>query len=104
MLTSYPVACPHDHCDWTGKVVPSHIQGGANAEIIIMHRAWFRCPRCKCDWEVRITEDKVTVAPVVHEDGPAPILTEVPPETGPPVREKSLAQRKDPLRDDGGEA
>jgi CheY-like chemotaxis protein len=31
-----------------------------------MHRAWFRCPRCQDDWEVRITNDRVTVLPVVE--------------------------------------
>jgi hypothetical protein len=31
-----------------------------------MHRAWFRCPRCQGDWEVRITDDRVTVLPLVE--------------------------------------
>ena len=64
MLTSYSVACPHPKCDWTGSLVPSHLRGGADAEIVSMHRAWFQCPRCRCDWEVRITDDKVTILPV----------------------------------------
>lgn len=64
MLTSYSVTCPHAHCGWTGNVVPSHLQGGSDAEIISMHRAWFQCPRCQHDWEVRITDEKVTVVPV----------------------------------------
>jgi hypothetical protein len=31
-----------------------------------MHEAWFRCPRCQGDWEVRITDDRVTVLPAVE--------------------------------------
>jgi hypothetical protein len=68
MLSSYPVACPHKNCDWTGSLVPSRLRGGADAEIASMHRAWFRCPRCQGDWEVRITNDRVTVLPVVEAD------------------------------------
>jgi hypothetical protein len=46
--------------------VPSHVQGGVGEEIATMHRAWFRCPRCprfRGDWEVRTTNDGVTVVP-----------------------------------------
>ena len=64
MLTSYSVACPHRRCTWTGNLVPSQLQGGANAEIASTHRAWFRCPRCQGDWEARIAKDTVTVLPV----------------------------------------
>jgi hypothetical protein len=71
MLTSYPVACPHASCGWTGNLVPSHLRGGADAEIVSMHRAWFRCPRCQDDWEVRITDDRVTVLPAVERGGRA---------------------------------
>lgn len=63
MLTSFSVACPNPACDWTGNLVPSHLQGGADAEIVSTHRAWFQCPRCQRDWEVRITDEKVTVLP-----------------------------------------
>lgn len=63
MLSSYPVSCPHDHCGWTGNLVPSHLRGGIDAEIVSMHRAWFRCPHCHRDWEVRITNEKVRVLP-----------------------------------------
>jgi hypothetical protein len=63
MLSSYPVACPHKDCGWTGSLVPSHVRGGAGEEIATMQRAWFRCPRCQGDWEVRITNDRVTVVP-----------------------------------------
>ena len=49
MLSSYPVACPQKNCNWTGSLVPSHVRGGADAEIVSMHRAWFRCPRCQRD-------------------------------------------------------
>jgi serine phosphatase RsbU (regulator of sigma subunit) len=64
MLSSYPVACPHANCGWAGNLVPSLLRGGPDAEIASMHRAWFRCPRCQDDWEVRITNDRVTVLPV----------------------------------------
>ena len=64
MMTSYSVACPHKKCRWTGNLVPSHLQGGEHAEIVSMHRAWFRCPRCHGDWEARIAKDHVTVLPV----------------------------------------
>jgi hypothetical protein len=69
MLTSYPVTCPHKECGWVGNVVPSLIRGGADAEVAAAQRAWFRCPRCQGDWEVRITDDKVTVVPVVAPNG-----------------------------------
>ena len=65
MTTSYSVAYPHPKCRWTGNLVPSEWQEGASAEILSMHRAWFRCPRCQGDWEARIANDKVTVLPVV---------------------------------------
>ncbi len=64
MLSSYWVKCPHPGCDWTGSLVPSVIRGGTGAEIASMQRAWFRCPCCQADWEVRITDDRVTVLPV----------------------------------------
>jgi hypothetical protein len=63
MLSSYPVNCPHEGCGWTGSLVPSHVRGGAGAEIVAAHRAWMRCPLCRRDWEVRITNDRVTVLP-----------------------------------------
>src|SRR5690348_14338161 len=66
MLSSYPVACPHANCGWAGNLVPSLLRGGPDAEIVSMHRAWFRCPRCQDDWEVRITNDRVTVLPVIE--------------------------------------
>jgi hypothetical protein len=66
MLSSYSVTCPHEQCGWTGNLVPSLVRGGADAEIASMQRAWFRCPRCQRDWEVRITDDRVTVLPVVE--------------------------------------
>ena len=67
MPTSYSVSCPHPKCRWSGNLVPSEWQGGTTGEIVAMHRAWFRCPRCQGDWEVRISNDKVTVLPVVAE-------------------------------------
>jgi hypothetical protein len=69
MLSSYPVACPHANCTWTGSLVPSHLRGGADAEIASMHRAWFHCPSCHGDWEVRITDDRVTVLPRAERPG-----------------------------------
>ena len=69
MLSSYPAACPHEGCDWTGSLVPSRIQGGTGAAIAPMQRGWFRCPRCQRDWEVRITNDRVTVLPAVEHGG-----------------------------------
>lgn len=69
MLSSYPVTCPHENCTWTGNLVPSLIRGGADAVIRPMERAWFQCPRCQGDWEVRISNDSVTVLPVVGQAG-----------------------------------
>jgi hypothetical protein len=66
MLTSYSVTCPHENCGWVGNVVPSHLRDGADAEILSMHKAWFKCPRCQNDWEVRITDENVTVLPVTE--------------------------------------
>jgi serine phosphatase RsbU (regulator of sigma subunit) len=64
MQSSYPVACPHANCGWAGNPVLSLLREGPDAEIVSMHRAWFRCPRCQGDWEVRITNDRVVVLPV----------------------------------------
>jgi hypothetical protein len=69
MLSSYPVACPDSDCGWTGSLIPSLVRGGAEAEIASMQRAWFRCPRCQGDWEVRITNDRVTVLPRASSGG-----------------------------------
>lgn len=71
MLSSYRVGCPHDRCGWTGNLVPSLLRGGVDAEIAQMQRAWFRCPGCMGDWEVRITGDEVTVMPVTDSDSAA---------------------------------
>ena len=69
MLSSYPVACPYEGCGWIGSLVPSLLRGGAGAEIASMQRAWFQCPRCELDWEVRITDDKVLVLPAAAHAG-----------------------------------
>jgi hypothetical protein len=69
MLSSYSVACTDANCGWTGSLVPSLLRGGANAEIVSMHRAWFRCPHCQRDWEVRISNDRITVLPAVEQSG-----------------------------------
>jgi hypothetical protein len=67
VLSSYPVTCPHEGCDWTGSLVPSSVQGGGGAEIAPPQAAWFRCPRCRRDWEARISNDRVTAVPdAVH--------------------------------------
>jgi hypothetical protein len=65
MLCSYPVACPHANCGWKGNLVPSLLQGGVSEEVTAMQRAWFRCPHCGEDWEVRIEGDKVSIIPVL---------------------------------------
>ena len=49
MLSSYPVAYPHENCGWIGSLVPSLVRSGAEAEIASMQRAWFRCPGCQWD-------------------------------------------------------
>ena len=69
MLSSYPVACPLQGCTWKGSLIPSLLQGGASEEIASKQRAWFQCPRCKHDWEVRIANDTVTVVPVTEHGG-----------------------------------
>jgi hypothetical protein len=69
MLSSYPVACPHEGCGWTGSLVPSRVQGGGGAEIAVAQRAWFRCPRCQRDWEARISNDRVTAVPDAEDGG-----------------------------------
>jgi hypothetical protein len=50
-------------------LVPSLLKGGESEEIASMQRAWFRCPRCRKDWEVRITGEEVSVLPVA-DTGP----------------------------------
>jgi hypothetical protein len=66
LMSSYPVGCPHANCGWTGSLMPSLLRGGPDAEIVSMNRAWFRCPRCQAEWEVRITDDRVAVRPAVE--------------------------------------
>ena len=69
MLSSYPVACPHENCGWSGNLVPSVVRGGVAAEIAPMQRAWFQCPHCQRHWEVRLNGDRVTVLPAVEHGG-----------------------------------
>ena len=69
MLSSYPVACPLEGCGWTGNLVPSLLKGGSDAEIVSMQRAWFQCPSCHRDWEVRINNDRVIAVPVTQSRG-----------------------------------
>jgi hypothetical protein len=68
MLSSYSVTCPHENCGWTGSLVPSLVQGGADAEIGSKQRAWFKCPRYQRDWEVRIIDDRVTTLRTAERD------------------------------------
>jgi hypothetical protein len=69
MLSSYPVACPHENCGWVGSLVPSPAKGGGGAEIASAQAAWFRCPRCQRDWKVRISNDRVTAVPDAEHGG-----------------------------------
>jgi hypothetical protein len=69
MLSSYPVACPREGCGWAGNLIPSVLRGGAGEEIASGKRAWFQCPECGSDWEVRITNDRVTVLPAAERGG-----------------------------------
>lgn len=71
MLSSYRVACPHEGCGWSGSLVPSTLRGGDDAEIAQAGRAWFHCPGCRRDWEVRISGDAVTVVPAAEPTGAA---------------------------------
>jgi hypothetical protein len=57
----------------TENLVPSLLRGGASEEIAAMQRAWFRCPRCRNDWDVRINGDRVTVLPVPEPGAGAPV-------------------------------
>lgn len=82
MLSSYPVSCPYEGCGWCGNLVPSLLRGGADAEIGRMQRAWFHCPGCQRDWEVRISDDRVFVVPAAE---PRPALGEW----------RNVARRKD---------
>ena len=68
MLSSYPVVCPHENCGWSGSLIPSLACGGEDAEVASRERAWFHCPRCQRDWEVRIANDHVTVLPIAGTD------------------------------------
>ena len=68
MLTSFSVTCPDELCGWSGSVIPSIRQGGIAAEVDLVKRAWFRCPRCLGDWEVQIADDRLTIVPG-HDPG-----------------------------------
>jgi hypothetical protein len=70
MLSSYPVSCPLANCGWHGNLVPSLLQGGVSQEVAARQLAWFRCPHCRGDWEVRIDGDRVTVVPAAPVEGP----------------------------------
>jgi hypothetical protein len=79
MLSSYRVACPYEGCGWSGGLAPSLLQGGAEAEAPVVQRAWFRCPGCRRDWEVRAGGDGVAVLPAAERGrGPARRKASVP--------------------------
>jgi hypothetical protein len=97
MLTSYPVACPHENCGWSGNLIPSHFRAGEDAVIAAGQRAWLHCPRCGSDWELRLSGDRLIVLPLVPSGGKAPRQA---------VRHTlntEQDQRKNLWRDDGGE-
>jgi hypothetical protein len=71
MLSSYPVACPHESCGWTGNLIPSHFREGEDAVIAAGQRAWLHCPRCGRDWEMRLTGDRLIVLPLLRPAGEA---------------------------------
>jgi hypothetical protein len=69
MLSSYSVTCPHDGCGWTGSLMPSALQGGSASEVRSGDAGWFECPQCGRPWEVRITNDRVTVLTALERGG-----------------------------------
>jgi hypothetical protein len=117
MLSSYPVACPHESCGWAGSLVPSLLRGGPDSEVTPAQRAWLRCPRCRRDWEVGLDGDEATVLPATAAGSPPagvyavgayvsnadPLLRVrrfVPlPATYPTLAEAVAAAREDYLRD-----
>jgi hypothetical protein len=78
VLSHYSVACLHEHCAWNGSLVPSPLQGGADAETASMQRAWFRCPRCQREWEVRSAPGSVTFLATVGRGNETAPLDEAP--------------------------
>ena len=66
MLSDCSVVLSHENCDWTGDLVLSHVQRRGEAEIGPTDQAWFRCPRCQHQWEVRVTDDALIVLPAVE--------------------------------------
>jgi hypothetical protein len=72
VLSSYPVVCPYEGCGWRGNLVPSLVKGGDDAEVLLMQRAWLRCPSCRRDWEVRVSGDAAEAIPAPPRgEGPA---------------------------------
>jgi hypothetical protein len=69
MRTGYWAACPDGDCGWVGDLSPSADRGGLTGEVVPTGRAWFCCPLCQRDWEVRILRDQVTVLPGYEHGG-----------------------------------
>lgn len=69
METGYRAACPHEDCGWTGDLSPSMDRGGPIGRLASTGRAWFCCPHCQRDWEVRILRDGVTILPGYEHGG-----------------------------------
>src|SRR5437762_11504300 len=96
MLSSYRVACPYEGCDWDGSLVPSLLQGGAEAEVAVMQRAWFHCPGCQRDWEVRVSGDVITAVSVGGRgSGPSHRKDSVPLATAPSRRARPKCRHAD---------
>ncbi len=50
----------------TQRSAPSLPREGPSAVIVSKNEAWFRCPHCQRDWEVRITDEKAKIVPSAH--------------------------------------
>lgn len=59
MLTQYSITCPHESCEWIGKLMPALIEGTTVGEITSLQKAWFECPGCSRNLEVQIVDGVV---------------------------------------------
>lgn len=63
MSTRFLVRCPHEGCNWTGKLA---------AEPVSDLDAWrgkpatvaFECPRCHQEWQAQVIGDQVQALPL----------------------------------------
>ena len=55
--------------EWTGSWMSTPIRGGTGAKVASMQYVWFCCPHREHDWELRITNDRTTVVPIVENGG-----------------------------------